>query len=193
MQDTVDHTVQAFLGVTLGCARCHDHMYDPITQKEYYQVRAIFEPHQVRIDRVPGELDVEEGRPAARVYDADLDAQDVPVRPRRRPHPGRRKPLAPGVPEALGGKPFQVAADRVAGAGGHTGQACLCHARIRERRHGRCPGQARTAGTRSKTGSIRALPAVLGTPTLAPCMLGDRALESDRAAQEKLALGSKPA
>ena len=32
-------------------------MYDPILQKEYYQVRAIFEPHQVRMDRLPGELD----------------------------------------------------------------------------------------------------------------------------------------
>src|SRR5207302_11426709 len=59
MQDVVDHTSQAFLGVTLGCARCHDHMFDPVTQREYYQVRAIFEPHQVRTDRLPGQLDTE--------------------------------------------------------------------------------------------------------------------------------------
>ena len=44
MQDTVNHTAQAFLGMTLGCARCHDHMYDPISQKDYYRVRAVFEP-----------------------------------------------------------------------------------------------------------------------------------------------------
>ncbi len=64
MQDVVDHTGQAFLGVTIGCARCHDHMYDPILQKDYYQVRAIFEPHQVRIDKLPGAIDtVKDGIP----------------------------------------------------------------------------------------------------------------------------------
>ncbi len=30
----------AFLGLTLGCARCHDHMYDPIPQKDYYRLQA---------------------------------------------------------------------------------------------------------------------------------------------------------
>ena len=84
MQDVVDHTAQAFLGVTLGCARCHDHMYEPILQKEYYQVRAIFEPHQVRIDRVPGTLDIaKNGLP--RAYDAQPRRQDVPFCPGRRP------------------------------------------------------------------------------------------------------------
>ncbi len=74
MQDVVDHTGQAFLGVTIGCARCHDHMYDPILQKEYYQVRAIFEPHQVRMDLVPGVLDTKkDGIP--RAYDAQPDAK----------------------------------------------------------------------------------------------------------------------
>ena len=48
MEDTVKHTAQAFLGITLGCAKCHDHRTDPISQAEYYQVRAIFEPHHAR-------------------------------------------------------------------------------------------------------------------------------------------------
>lgn len=33
----------AFLGLTLECARCHDHKYDPVTQKEYYQLFSYFQ------------------------------------------------------------------------------------------------------------------------------------------------------
>ena len=30
--------------MTIGCAQCHDHRYDPITQADYYRLRAVFEP-----------------------------------------------------------------------------------------------------------------------------------------------------
>src|SRR5262249_15765943 len=36
--DRVNTTGTVFLGLTLGCARCHDHKYDPVSQKEYYQL-----------------------------------------------------------------------------------------------------------------------------------------------------------
>jgi hypothetical protein len=40
--DRVDTTSSVWLGLTVGCARCHDHKFDPILQKEYYQLFAYF-------------------------------------------------------------------------------------------------------------------------------------------------------
>jgi mono/diheme cytochrome c family protein len=40
--DRVDTTGVVFLGLTVGCARCHDHKFDPVKQKDYYQLFAFF-------------------------------------------------------------------------------------------------------------------------------------------------------
>jgi cytochrome c553 len=40
--EQIDVTTQAFLGITAACARCHDHKFDPIPQKDYYALAGIF-------------------------------------------------------------------------------------------------------------------------------------------------------
>ena len=43
LHDMIGTTSTAFLGLTASCARCHDHKFDPIPQKDYYSLKAIFE------------------------------------------------------------------------------------------------------------------------------------------------------
>ncbi|HEV7225215.1 MAG TPA: PSD1 and planctomycete cytochrome C domain-containing protein [Pirellulales bacterium] len=88
MKDNVEHTAKAFLGLTLNCAHCHDHKYDPIAQEDYFRFRAFFEPLEMRHDRVAGSPDPGPfekyvyGKPYGpipggmiRVFDETLDAQ----------------------------------------------------------------------------------------------------------------------
>lgn len=43
MEDTIDTLGKSFLGLSLGCARCHDHKFDPISTKDYYALYGVFE------------------------------------------------------------------------------------------------------------------------------------------------------
>jgi mono/diheme cytochrome c family protein len=42
LDDLITTTTLTFMGLTVGCARCHDHKFDPITQKDYYRIQAVF-------------------------------------------------------------------------------------------------------------------------------------------------------
>lgn len=107
LDNTVEHTAKAFLGITLNCARCHDHMYDPILQTEYYQFRAFFEPHQVRTDRVPGESNTAKDG-LVRTYDAEADKPTFLFVRGNEASPDKEHPLAPAVPRVLGGDKLAI-------------------------------------------------------------------------------------
>jgi hypothetical protein len=60
LNDITDTTGSVFLGLTLGCARCHDHKFDPITHRDYYRFQAFFAAVSPRDDfplASPGEMD----------------------------------------------------------------------------------------------------------------------------------------
>jgi len=101
LQDTVEYTSAAFLGLTLKCARCHTHKYDPIPHTDYYKMRAFFEPHEVRTDRVQGEADVMKAG-LARVYDADVTRPTYRFIRGNENTPDKSTPLDPGVPVLFG-------------------------------------------------------------------------------------------
>ncbi|HEX5106107.1 MAG TPA: PSD1 and planctomycete cytochrome C domain-containing protein [Pirellulaceae bacterium] len=117
MRDQVEHTGKAFLGLTLNCALCHDHKYDPITQEDYFRFRAIFEPLELRHDRVPGLPDpgpfkkyvyaqsygpIPHG--LVRVFDEKLDAQTfIYSKGDQRLKVEGKPAMPPGVPAALSG------------------------------------------------------------------------------------------
>lgn len=109
--ETVERTGEAFLGLTLRCCRCHDHKYDPVSQEEYYQLRAFFEPHNVRTDPVSAatKTETDNGKSQvltaglSRVYDKDPDAPTYRFIRGDGRYPDESKVLKPGVPSALGG------------------------------------------------------------------------------------------
>ncbi len=50
LNDMTDATAAVFLGLTLGCARCHDHKFEPIAQRDYFALQAFFMPASFRRD-----------------------------------------------------------------------------------------------------------------------------------------------
>jgi hypothetical protein len=53
LQNITDTVSTAFMGLTYGCAKCHNHKFDPILQKDYYRLQAFFENVRAKDDYIP--------------------------------------------------------------------------------------------------------------------------------------------
>ena len=104
--DQVDLVGRAFLGLTIGCARCHDHKFDPITNADYYGLAGVFFSTHI----LPDVGSPTEGSPVLRIPLAS--PSELAERARRA---AREQELAGRVLAAVGGWPLAKVARDVAG------------------------------------------------------------------------------
>ncbi len=98
LHDMVSTTGAAFLGLTVGCARCHNHKFDPISQRDYYSMQAVFAGVEHRERKLkPPDYEVRlaqaaELRPKIDAIDAKLLKFEPVARPESTPEPGSLRP-----------------------------------------------------------------------------------------------------
>jgi mono/diheme cytochrome c family protein len=79
VDDLVTTTSLTFMGMTVGCARCHNHKFDPIPQKDYYRIQSIFYPTRAVEHPLVPSHDVTENRAATQ----RIGAQQKPLRAKK--------------------------------------------------------------------------------------------------------------
>src|SRR5262245_9356573 len=105
VDDRVDTTSTVFMGLTMGCARCHNHKYDPFTQKEYFQLTAYFnsideDGHSFDQGNSPPVIaaPTEEQRLRLRRLDQEIEAAEAEYDARARRSAGLRRRWEKSLP-----------------------------------------------------------------------------------------------
>jgi hypothetical protein len=101
LDEVVEHTSRAFLGLTMQCVKCHDHKYDPLSHSDYYRLRAVFEPYHVRVDQWPTEPDFEKNG-LARAFDLHPDKPTHLHRRGDEKQADTSKVITPDIPAIFG-------------------------------------------------------------------------------------------
>jgi hypothetical protein len=126
LDDVLGTTATAFLGITLRCARCHDHKFEPFSQADYYRTLAVFEPlRRPQVERQENSLavDIDRGEGAQKIglaalaspprarltaYIFDENPRPGPTRIFKRGDPtSPLRAVEPGVPAVLKPSPAE--------------------------------------------------------------------------------------
>jgi hypothetical protein len=107
LNDVTDTTGDVFLGLGLQCARCHDHKFDPILQKDYYRLQAFFAPILPRDDLVAAtEAEKREYRTRLAAWEAKTaeirrQIEEIEVRYRQKAEKGAVEIFPPDIQEMI--------------------------------------------------------------------------------------------
>ncbi len=119
LDDMITATSGAFLGLTINCARCHNHKFDPIPTEDYYRLRAAFEgiTHGRRAiaskeEREAFTTATEPLNRKLKQLEAERDALDQGINARAKAHLAKTKPTRPKVDEFGTDEPFAPAEAR---------------------------------------------------------------------------------
>jgi hypothetical protein len=126
LTDYTDTTGSVFLGLTVGCARCHDHKYDPIPQRDYYRLQAIFAPavktrialnrlaslgfdvaensREIKLQNIGEEIGAIQQRCRSQLYDRKLSALSPEIQDALRTADEQRTPAQKALATEHGGK-----------------------------------------------------------------------------------------
>ncbi|MFT5474524.1 MAG: hypothetical protein ACI856_002866, partial [Kiritimatiellia bacterium] len=134
LDDIINTTGTAFLGLTTGCARCHNHKFDPISQKDYYAMQAVFAGVQHGNRNLPlsptikseiNELNGRINKLKTQLTRFTLESRKKEAHRAASPHGEGRRPAVSALHNVDTFEPVQAKFVRFTIEASHQGQACI--------------------------------------------------------------------